>query len=88
MDLTEDTLANPAIPDALTYGQRAVGLSFNPSGDPRVEEAKIAFADIIDALHALRETSTDPEVKRHASIAITDTETAQMRTVKALTWQK
>lgn len=71
----------------LTYGQRAVGLDFNPSGDPAVIKMKQHYADIIDQLNDLRFSSPSPEVKRHCSVAITDAETAQMRAVKAITWK-
>lgn len=71
----------------LTYGQKAVGVSFNPSGDPDVALVKQQFADIIDALAKFRLLTPSGEAKRHASIAITEAETAQMRAVKALTWR-
>lgn len=77
--------ANPERP--LTFGERAVGLTFNPSQDPAVYSCKSAFAAAIDQMHALREASTDPEVKRMASIAITEAQTAQMWAVKAITWR-
>lgn len=70
----------------LTYGQRAVGLSFNPSNDSAVHHCKSDFASIIDQLDALRAESSDPEVKRLASIAITEAQSAQMWAVKAITW--
>ncbi|MCF0074004.1 hypothetical protein LZD49_26215 [Dyadobacter sp. CY261] len=69
-----------------SFGQKAVGLSFNPSGDDAVSKAKQIFADAIDQLNELRNTGT-PEVKRLASIAITETQSAQMWAVKALTWK-
>jgi len=71
----------------LTYGEKAVGLSFNPSGDPAVNECKSIFARAIDQMNDLREKSESNEQKRHCSIAITDMETAQMRAVKAITWK-
>ncbi len=37
-----------------TYGQRAVGLTFNPSGHPEVEAIKIEFAKLIDRMDAWR----------------------------------
>jgi hypothetical protein len=71
----------------LTFGQKAVGVTFNPSQNQAVASVKQKFADLIDDLDGLR---NDPNmgagVKRHASVAITDLETAQMRAVKALTW--
>ena len=71
----------------LTFGQKAVGVSFNPSRNESVDKIKQQFADIIDTLNDMR---NDPQmasgVKRHCSQAITECETAQMRAVKSLTW--
>lgn len=71
----------------LTYGQKAVGLTFNPSGDEAVTRCKQAFANAIDQMAELRDSSDNPEVKRMASIAITEAQTAQMWAVKAITWR-
>lgn len=71
----------------LTYGQKAVGVSFNPGGNPEVDRCKQVFANAIDQLNSLRETSTSPEVKRMCAIGITEAQTAQMWAVKALTWK-
>lgn len=38
-------------------------------------------------MNDLRETSESQDQKRHASVAITEIESAQMRAVKALTWK-
>lgn len=70
-----------------TFGQKAVGLSFNPSGDDQVGQVKQAYADIIDKMNDLRSTTQSPEVKRLASVAITEAQGAQMWAVKALTWK-
>ena len=70
-----------------TYGERAVGLDFNPSGDPNVHRVKQQFADIIDQMYELREAASDGELKRIASIAITEAQAAQMWAIKALTWR-
>lgn len=70
-----------------TFGEKAVGLSFNPSGDDAVAQCKGEFARAIDRMHTLRATSDDPEVKRMASVAITEAQTAQMWAVKAITWR-
>lgn len=71
----------------LSYGEKAVGLTFNPSNDPAVQEAKETFAKVIDQMAALREKSDNPEVKRMCSVAITEAQTAQMWAVKAITWK-
>lgn len=71
---------------APTYGEKAVGLSFNPGGNPAVNACKQSFVNVIDSLDELRRTSTDPEAARLASVAITQAQTAQMWAVKAITW--
>jgi hypothetical protein len=70
----------------LTFGQKAVGLSFNPGGNTQVNTIKEHYAATIDTLNSLRNVSTDTEVKRMYSIAITESQTAQMWAVKAATW--
>ena len=70
----------------MTFGEKAVGLSFNLSADPAVTSIKINVAEFIDQMHELRNTTSDPEVKRMASVAITEAQTAQMWAVKAITW--
>jgi hypothetical protein len=70
-----------------TFGQKAVGLNFNPSGDDAVGKAKQIMADAIDQMNDLRNSDVSPGVKRHASAAITELESAQMRMVKAITWR-
>jgi len=71
----------------MTFGEKAVGLSFNPSGDPLVNAIKSQFAVAIDEMNALRLRATSPEVKRMASVAITEAQGAQMWAVKAATWK-
>lgn len=70
----------------LTFGEKAVGLTFNPGGEKLVTKVKSLYAQIIDLLDGIR-TPDNSGVNRHASIAITDAETAQMRAVKAITWK-
>lgn len=82
---TTPAAANPDRP--LSFGERAVGLAFNPSGDPEVYACKSTFARAIDQMNDLRNSTEDPEIKRMASVAITEAQTAQMWAVKALTWR-
>lgn len=73
-----------------TYGQKAVGLSFNPSGDDEVHACKSAFASEIDRMHELRNhaaANRRSEQARLASIAINELQSAQMWAVKAITWR-
>lgn len=72
---------------AQTFGEKAVGLSFNPSNDDAVSVCKKTFAQAIDQLNNLRNETTSPEVKRMCSVAITEAQTAQMWAVKAITWK-
>jgi hypothetical protein len=70
-----------------TFGQKAVGLSFNPSGDDAVAQAKQSCADLIDKMHAVIMVGGSPEACRMAEIAIAEIQTAQMWVVKVLTWK-
>ena len=71
----------------LTYGEKAVGITFNPGGMPEVNKVKDLYAKIIDDLNDARTASSSPEQKRLFSIAITEAQSAQMWAVKALTWR-
>jgi hypothetical protein len=68
----------------LTFGERAVGLTFNPSGDETVTKLKKLYAEIIDILAV---NHSDSEKSRLYHIAITEAQTAQMWSVKAVTWR-
>lgn len=71
----------------LTFGQKAVGISFNPGGHPLVNAIKQKAAEYIDLLNEARDATDNPEVKRQLSVAITEAQTSQMWGVKAVTWQ-
>jgi hypothetical protein len=71
----------------LTFGEKAVGLTFNPSNNAEVDACKSGFAALIDQMDKLRASSENPDVKRMASVAITEAQTAQMWAVKAITWR-
>ena len=71
----------------LSYGEQAVGLTFNPSGDAAVNEIKRLYAQIIDCCDLARTNSQSSERKRLFSVAITEAQGAQMWAVKAVTWK-
>lgn len=71
-----------------TFGQKAVGLDFNPSNSVLVQEIKETFAGVIDLLNDACALTNDEAVKRMYSVAITDAQTAQMWGVKAATWRE
>jgi hypothetical protein len=70
----------------LTFGEKAVGLDFNPSGDEAVDTCKRTFAIAIDQMNDLRNAAVG-EKSRLASVAITQLQDAQMWAVKAITWR-
>ena len=81
-------IADPGAEAPLTFGQKAVGLTFNPGNNPDVTSAKQSIAFSIDRLDNVRsDPNASPEKKRLCSIAITELQTAQMWEVKAITWK-
>lgn len=74
-----------------TFGEKAVGLQFNPSGMGDVDKLKKLYAEIIDHMDDFRRgyitRGDNPEMVRLCSIAITEAQTAQMWAVKAVTWR-
>lgn len=70
----------------LTFGEKAVGLTFNPSGDAKVQKVKELYAQIIDLLNDTRGEDRSDKA-RLLSVAITEAQGAQMWAVKGITWQ-
>ena len=88
MTPTEQGPANDTEPTRVpTFGEKAVGLSFNPSGDATVNEVKQLYAQIIDLCNGMAEANLNPGMVRLLRIAITEAQGAQMWAVKALTWK-
>lgn len=71
----------------LSYGEKAVGLTFNPSNLLSVQAIKQNIANVIDDLNKTREDEESKEVKRMCAVAITELQAASMWAVKALTWK-
>lgn len=74
----------------LTYGQKAVGLTFNHGEGEifhQVHEAKVICAKAIDQMDLLRSKSESGEYKELSTIAIRKAQSAQMQMVKAITWK-
>ena len=77
-----------------TTGQKAVGLSFNPSGNERVTKAKRLSADLIDLVEEHQKLVTDNGNKMVSwfsnvfrTAAFNAVISAQMAVVKYLTWE-
>jgi hypothetical protein len=80
----------------LTFGEKAVGLTFNPSGDEKVNKAKQLMADALDLL----KDAEAEKAKSSAGNAMASWESnvfrtnafnkivdAQMALVKYITWK-
>ena len=70
-----------------TFGQKLVGLTFNPSGDPKVQKAKELCAELADLLNDhYNESEVTYELRdRLFSHAVGEVLNAQMNVVKVLT---
>lgn len=88
---SNETPSQPTPPPARgqqTFGEKAVGISFNPSGDPSVNELKQLYAQIIDICHAKRQSLMGGSLASGLwAVAITEAQGAQMWAVKAATWR-
>lgn len=75
----------------LTFGEKAVGLSFNPSKNPAVDEAKELSARLIDLVEE-HSNKLDKNIMRSWMFNVLRTQAinlligAQMAVVKFLTW--
>jgi len=74
--------------ETLSFGQKAVGLTFNPSGDEKVQKVKELYAEIIDLCNDLRTEIGQGDQGRLLSVAITEAQGAQMWAVKGVTWKE
>ena len=73
------------VKQVVTKGQYRVGVSFNPSNNPLVDEIKWKTSDLIDLCDRIANADVNPEVKRLAALAQTHFEDAAMWGVKAAT---
>lgn len=74
----------------LTYGEKAVGLTFNPGGNETVNSIKKLCAAVIDELNAQRDVAkqeNNGEKIAQFTLAIRAIQEGQMWGVKAATWQ-
>lgn len=74
----------------MTKGEYRVGVAFNPSNNPMVDEIKSLSAKLIDLIEEIpsdRESEVGNERGRLKALAQTDVENAAMWAVKAATKQ-
>lgn len=84
--MQEENSAQSVTTRELTFGEKAVGLTFNPSGDEKVNEVKKLYAAIIDLCNEIRNDERS-EKAALLTIAIRSAQTAQMAAVKGITWK-
>ena len=85
----------------MTFGEKAVGLTFNPGGNEKVTQLKKLYAEVIDVMNEIREENRNEqsrlcsnevrgenrnEQSHLCSEAIREAQSAQMWAVKAITW--
>ncbi|KFC19382.1 hypothetical protein [Chryseobacterium sp. FH1] len=73
--------------EELTFGQKAVGLNFNPSGDDKVGQVKQTFATLIDNVVNEHES---PSILKNLfqEMAVKSLVSAQMAVVKFITYSE
>jgi hypothetical protein len=74
----------------LTFGEKAVGLTFNPGGKKEVNDIKFFSAQLIDELFNQRQEAINngnQEAIAQYTLAIRKIQEGQMWGVKACTWQ-
>lgn len=87
-DLKSDLKSEIEAPTSpsLSFGQKLVGLTFNPSGDPKVNKAKELCAELADLLHKDYYESAASALKVQLfNHTIGEILNAQMNVVKVLT---
>ena len=87
-DVTQPTAApqDSGVSREMTFGEKLVGLTFNPSNDDKVSKAKRLCADLADLLYEDQRNSETSELKK-VLLPATYAEilNAQMNVVKVLT---
>jgi hypothetical protein len=74
----------------LTYGEKMVGVSFNPSKNEKVDQLKKLYAEAIDIVHNDIHDKSTGGVQQDtlAVLAVEQSILAQMAAVKSVTWSE
>jgi len=72
----------------MSIGEDRVRTEFNPSKSDTVSQIKQKSAELINMCRSIMDMTTDPDVGRCCSLAMTDYEKAAMWAVKAATHPK
>lgn len=90
MDPTKGSPGNPTENRELTFGEKLVGINFNPSNDDKVSKAKRLCAELADLMHDeifksnFEKSPMHYDLYQHAAGEILN---AQMNVVKVLTFK-
>lgn len=88
-DTATEARANEETQRELTFGEKAVGLQFNPSGDKKVQSIKEHMAAVLDIVHEGNGTASSEALGYDLDkLAVGQVVLAQMAAVKAITFQK
>jgi hypothetical protein len=71
----------------LSFGETLVGLTFNPSGDPKVQRAKELCAELAELIKPEMNASASPLKRMLSEHTIGEILNAQMNVVKVLTFK-
>jgi hypothetical protein len=72
---------------SLSFGEQLVGLTFNPSGDPKVQRAKELCAELADLVKPEMNATASPLKRMLSEHTIGEILNAQMNVVKVLTFK-
>jgi|APGre2960657404_1045060.scaffolds.fasta_scaffold161903_2 hypothetical protein len=71
-----------------TFGEQLVGITFNPSGDPKVQRAKVLCAELVDLLNDHYRSKESSQLEQTLfDHTIGEVLNAQMNAVKLLTFK-
>lgn len=83
---TPETQCDPARSREMTFGEKLVGITFNPSADDKVAKAKQLCAELADLLNDENSSKESSQFsQRLFSHAVGEILNAQMNVVKVLT---
>jgi hypothetical protein len=71
--------------EQMSFGQQAVRLTNQAGNNPLIQDLKQTVAELIDQVYETKQQSSDPEVRKFCSKAITDFETGVAWAEKAIT---
>ena len=86
-NIEENQAGNCVAPDQkeLTFGEKMVGKTFNPGGDPKVDKIKALYAEIIDTMNEVDNCEISKMKAGFHNTANEQAVIAQMSAIKFIT---